>query len=534
MDNHMRRLLHKIKPAFGYLRRFRGNIPAQLPGDIESGRLNGRVQSTHPTTVASPGGLGSSKDNSTSHTNYSNPLPDSNEDIPHPQATDRTVHGAPQPQSPRSLKVNSDGTTGIPVVTTILNHEHIEHEQLLQPQFTEGPSRFVLAKDGSRDCVALLVNETFLAKLQDLLNENRDLRLLDGPLYHARKDTSAIERSMREAQEVLETADSDERADECQKILEQRDAELLQTRQWRNDLEKEYELIKSNYELSTNHTQWVLETAMREANLLGPEKPLPAILIRQEEVETIEDGNEGPEDEMEVLADTMPTESPLASVAQDHSEVQVSDDDLERQDARDHFVEREQALEVVQSRFDSQKQNYQENLGKYLQKFESGATGMSRSAFDRRSVQYGQQLTRALINAEEAFEEARERARALGAIGSDYGQEFYYGAEYEESWPENKIADHNASQDWGFVEDWMANIPDCTSQADVESVEIDEWDAEEVDVNDSISMIDCEDYRQEIDRYRRLCARLEDPCPEARWLGQPDARILERRSSSWM
>ena len=54
----------------------------------------------------------------------------------------------------------------------------------------EGRSRFSLAKDGPRDCVALLMNETFLGKSQDLFKEYRDLGLLEGSLYLTRKETS--------------------------------------------------------------------------------------------------------------------------------------------------------------------------------------------------------------------------------------------------------------------------------------------------------------------------------------------------------
>lgn len=539
----MRNIFNKVKPAFGYLQVFRGKLPAHTPGDIESGRLNIRQnRSTHLTVkhAPNPPSSGSLEFNPKDHVNHPALSPSPNDDhieygdISQQQSTDLMVEDAPQAQSTRSLEANQEDLVNLPAMNSNPDDDRMEHEQPLRSSFTEGPSRFVLAKDGSRDCVALLVNETFLAKLQDLFNETRDLRMLDGPLYHARKGTSNVERSIQRAQESLETVEGEERADECRKTLEQNGPELLQKRQWRDELEKEYELVKSNHELSTNHTQWVLETAMREANLLGPEKPLPAILARQEEVDPTEHENEVSEDEIEVSEYTMTPQSPVASVTSDHSELPVSPEVLERQAAWNHFVQRDQALEAVQAKFDNQKQNYQDNLAKYQQKLEAGATSMSRSAFDRRSVQYGQQLTRALIDAEEAFEEARERAQDLGAIGSDYGQEFYYGAEYEESWPENKIADYNASCDWGFVRDWMENVPDSTSQVDMESVEIDEWDAKEVDVNDSISMIDCEDYRREIDRYQRQCAHLGDPCPEVRLLGQPDARPLERRRSCWM
>lgn len=487
MENHVHKFLNKIRPALGLLRNFRGTLPANVPKDTESGRPD--------------------------HTQF--------------QAQDdkiETTENAPQAQSTGTLNGKEEDFVGSSATITDPCNDHIENGESPQPQFTEGPSRFILAKDGSKDCVALLVNEKFLAKPRDLFQENRDISALDGPLYHATMDANNLESSVQNAQESLHTAESADQSEEYQNLIEKQASELLVLRHWKDELQKERDLVKGNLELSRSHTQWVLETAMREADLLGSEKPLPAVLFRDEE-------SGYTKEKVEVPEHAMPVQSPAVSVASDLEEVEVNEEETQRRAVYDDFVDRLQLLNTVQADFDDQQNNYQENLATFHQKAEAGASKMSRSDFDRRSIQYGQQLTRALIDAEEAFEQARERAQDLGVIGSTYGQDFCYGAEYEESWPENKVADYNASRDWSFVEDWVDNISHSASRADIESVEIDEWDAEEVDVNDSISMIDCEDYRQDIDRYRRMCARLEGPCPEARLLGQPDANPLERRYS---
>lgn len=491
MENHVHSFLNKLRPAFGLFRGgLRGQLSAKVPVDIES-RLPNFIQHRSQDDAAD------------------------------------AAENAQQLQSTENLGSNPAHPVDLSAANTKPDDDHIELEKISQPQFTKGPSRFVLAKDGSRDCVALLVNETFLAKLRDLFHEVQDLSVLEGPLVHAKMDLRNIEDAMQKGQDALETAESEEEAAKYQRFMEQQTFERSRIRRWKDDLKKEHDQVNGNLEFSRSHTQWALEEAMRQADLLGPERPLPAILLRKEE-------SEDTEEEAEVTEYQMPAPVHEASVASDDEEAEVSQEELQRQAAYHEFVERSQYLDTVQEKFDSQGGLYRENVAEYQEMVAAGTTTMSRSDFDRRKVRYGQQLTRALIDAEEEFEEARERAQDLGAIGSDYGHDFYYGAEYEESWPENKIADYNASQDWGFVEHWMDNIPDSTSQTDVDSVEVDTWDAEEVDVNDSISMIDCEDYRQDIDRHRRICARLEDPCPENRFLGQPDARPLERRYSFWM
>ena len=504
MESHVHKFLNRLRPAFGLLRGgSKGTLSARVPGDIESGLPN-LIQ---------------------------HQLQDVRAD-----ASD-AAENSPRSQRTEALGADDGDPINLSAANTDPEDDHIDQEGLPQPQFTEGPSRFVSAKDGSRNCVALLVNEEFLAKLRELLQEEHDLSVLNQPLGIAKIDCDRLERSLRDGQNALETAESEEQAEEHQKIMELQRSELCRIQQWKDELEKERGRIKSNLELSRDRTQWVLETAMRKADLLGPERPLPAILLREKPPKDTEEEEEEEEEETEVEATQypVPARSSAVTVTSNHSEVEVSQEELQRREAYEAFIEHSQYLELVQEQFDDQAGLYRENLAEYQEMVAAGSTNMSRSEFDRRKVRYGQQLTRGLIDAEEEFGEAKERALALGAIGSDYGHEFNWGPDYEESWPENKVVEHNASCDWTFVESWMDTIPDSTSQADNDSVEIDEWNAEEVDVNDSISILDREDYRQDIERYRKICARLEDPCPEARWLGQPDAMPpLERRYSCWM
>ena len=490
MEHHVQKFLNRLRPAFGLWRGgYRGTLSTKSQKDIERGLSS----------------------------------------LTKPHAQDDAADAAEnalESQSTESLGLDREDLINPPTADSDPKDDNTNQEDLPQRQFTEGPSRFVLAKDGSRDCVALLVNEEFLAKLRDLFQEERDLSILDGPLCRAKIDLKNMERSIQEGQTALETAESEEEAENHHRIIEQQTSELHKVCRWKDELEEERGIARGNLELSRNHTKWVLETAMREADLLGPEKPLPAIIRRDQ-------GHQDIDEEVSIAESSIPQQSQAVSAVGDHGEVELSQAEVERREAYDDFMERSGYLDTVQEKFDSQGFLYRENLAEYEEMAATGDTDMSRSEFDRRKVHYGQQLTRALIDAEEEYEQARDHALALNALPSDHGHDFYH---YEESWPENKIADYNASQDWTHVEAWMDDIPPSpSSNSQADEVEVDEWDAEEeVEVNDSISMIDCEEYRRDIDRYQRMCARLEDPCPEARWLGQMDGRVLERRGSCWV
>ena len=116
---------------------------------------------------------------------------------------------------------------------------------------------------------------------------------------------------------------------------------------------------------------------MEEANLLGPEKPLPAILFHQEEFESDEHGTHETEvsrDKFEIRGEVIVPQSPGISVESDHSELSQSPGDLECQEAYIHIVQLDIALDEVRYRFDNQEQNYQDQLAKYHEKYQDGAT----------------------------------------------------------------------------------------------------------------------------------------------------------------
>lgn len=228
--------------------------------------------------------------------------------------------------------------------------------------------------------------------------------------------------------------------------------------------------------------------------------------------------------------------------------------------AREEIDKRSYTLDVVQAKFDNQRQLYEENLAEYQQGFKDGTFNFSRTEFDCRKLQYGQKLTRALINAEEAYDRAEEYAKAVGAIGSSYDQGSGYG-HYEESLPDDYMASYIAEKDWGFAHSWLANVPDAgmlqdpNSQDNSESTEDGEWDegqdgsdsargseggdwdVPEAEIQDSASAVDYDFNRKNLDRWQQLCAQpLPDASPET-WDTWPEAihmwpaNEVERRHS---
>lgn len=486
--------------AVGLLETWKGKPPPKTSGDIESGLLNAQSPPTYHKSQYSP------------HRETSKSTPEIlGDDNECPRVT------FPPSTRPTGLETNQ------------------------QPQFTEGPARFIVVNDGSKDCLALLVTETFVAKSRDLYEDSHHLSGKQGPLQQMRRETRNAQASIDSIGETLEVAKSQEEADELEEIAQQRESKLFMARQRKDEIEKGATLLENSIAASRAYTQWVVETAMGEANLLDPHRPLTPFIAAdtEDDMDTTdiynrphiqsdtEEVNSDNEAQNAVEDADVPRQQPVVSA--NDAEV-LADEASIRQTAWEDYNDKLVTFHKVQAIFDDRQQAYETNLAKFQDGVKTGIYKMSRSEFDRNRVRHGQRITRALIDAEEAFDAAKAYAKAVGATGSDYEQTNYFGS-YEESMPESQMASYNASKDFRDIHTWMDNVPEIGDPNGFEPVDVDDWDAKEVDQTDSISQIDFEEYRKPIDQWQYECALARGDGPEEYYLGPVKTEFLERRHS---
>ncbi|CAF9937320.1 hypothetical protein IMSHALPRED_011101 [Imshaugia aleurites] len=499
---HTRVTHYLFKKTIALLETWKGRPPLQISGDIESGLLD--------ATQSSP-----------------------NED---------NFQHSPDRERSNSTPPNLGNGNVCPQGTSPTPTGPIELNSNQPPQFTEGPARFVVVNDGSRDCLALLVTETFLAKSRNIYEDSHHLTGKQGPLQQVRRDARNAEASVNLVRDSMDVAE--EQADELGELAQKRESELVEARQRKNEIEKGAKLLESSIAASREYTQWVLETAMAEANLLEPHRPLtPFTAAETEDDENADDVYNQPhnsnassanEDQHAVQDTEVPRYQPVASAidaeAPTSSDEVPADEDSVRQTAWEDYNEKLETYHQVQALFDDRHQAYERNLAKFQNGVRTGIYNMSRSEFDQNRVLHGQKLTRALIEAEEAFDAAKAYAQAVDATGSDYEQMNHYG-DYEESMPESQIALYNSSKDFSSICDWMASISEPCDPNGFEPVEVDDWGAKEVDQTDSISQIDFEEYRKPIDRWQYECALARGDGAEDYYLEPVNIEFLERRHS---
>ncbi|CAF9916520.1 hypothetical protein IMSHALPRED_003223 [Imshaugia aleurites] len=421
----------------------------------------------------------------------------------------------PQGTTSRSNGRIESGINQQPQCVISPSMESIELEIYQQPHFTEGPARFVIANDGSKDCMALLVTDELIAKLRDLYEDDHHLSGKRGPLDYARREARTFETSTVEIKESIETAESPEEAEKLQEMVRRQEPRLLKKRQRRD--EKSVKQLERNITSSKAYIHWVLDTAMKEADLLEAHRSLTPVTMTdiesesgtqekiQQKAHEETDTENGRHDAAENVTD-------IVESRKQHSAVLANTEDVSeelqshRQAAWDSYNEALMNMHEVQALFDDRQQSYETDLADYEEGFANGIYNISRSEFDRSKIRYGQEVTRALIDAEEEFEATKEQARAVGAIGSDYDDATdCYGC-YEESWPENELASYLATKDWSHVLDWLGELPEPSrpEEMGLEAPDVDDWYADEIDPADSISQIDFDDSRKNIDRWENI------------------------------
>jgi hypothetical protein len=388
----------------------------------------------------------------------------------------------------------------------------LQDPALEPPVCTEGYLRFTTVSDGSKDCMALLVTRSFVDRVTDISEQNQGLSEMKKHIDLLETDAEYLELSTVRLQRSVGVAKGQEASEELNTAFKKETLKLDKVTEQLRKLKSAYHLVERRVEQSRQDTHHVLAKVMEAANLSRPTQPAPTFDMLKHN--NGDDGIQSPpwSDSSPSVYDYEPRGTP---------------EEMIRHAARMKLDECARFYYRGQAQFDDQKRHYEQNLAWYKQGVDEGAFTHSRSEFDRRAVVYGQELTGALIDAEAAFENAREEARALHATDSTAGLS-YYGSHCETSFspPVEHLASYNTMHDWSFVKGWRSNV--AAGERSGQAADVDEWDARTVEISDSLSAIDNERYARQIVRWQAHCSELEVPS-ETRWA--VDRETLTRRRS---
>lgn len=394
--------------------------------------------------------------------------------------------------------------------------------------YTEGPARMIYTADGvKQDCVALLMTLELSAKIQKAILRQRDFaRAKTAGMIERRSLLRLDSKIGREISScmtrlaILEKAGKAE-SEAYQKLEQQKsNLELM-----RKDIHDRRERIRNNIEVDRAEKLLAiqadvnahLEEAFIAARLLAPaeEEPEPPF----EELDVAQEYQAF----CEQLAamNEEPFEYSVFDHNSDHMKAEpLSEEQQARQAVINDFWRVKDALDLAHREFDNREaqrdREYQENI---TAADNGGATtDESPEAFDVRWVMQNRNLTRNLIDAEAAYAAKKREVLEAGIPlpFTDAGTAFEdtmdvmvegVGSDVPE---EQETVVPNSPPG---VRRWLSKLPE-DAEAEVAGDEAngdaDEWDAEEVGISDSVSVVAEGKERARIDRWRQACAEARE------------------------
>lgn len=392
------------------------------------------------------------------------------------------------------------------------------------PQFTDGPIDVVIAHDGKKDCIAILLDRELLCSLQDL--ERTQLVVLKDQitLDMAGYDVELIEK-YSDQQKRLEEIDKKARELQSQRReIEESLPKHTQALQRCEILERGLAQPKADVEDLGNQLQRTLLETLRKGNLLDVQAIKPSTGPKQRP--------RAPSYEDSVCSSSYvgTPEDYSAGFRQTRANLTEFPEESARRNAIAKLNRTREMVMGAQYQLDCRKQHYIEDLALHRYNLSEGVWSSTTTEFDNRQVQIGQELTRELIEAQEAFDNAMDEAK-VACVGSD-ADSSYYGDYYEPSLVgiECEVLDKSVRP---RIELWQDSLMAPSNLEHPEPTELDHWDAKTVDVSDSVSAIASDQYyRKNIDRWKgmRNAARREFGRGRER-VQDEDGRDLKRRRS---
>ena len=381
--------------------------------------------------------------------------------------------------------------------------------------YTEGPPRMILTSDGIKTCGALLMTLPLSSKIKNSITALREFNIAKRTADNAddvyRRFGYVLEDEINSHKDRISKESTDDEAQKRRLEDELRNLELMLEANRMEQLRLQ-EGLKYQSKVLRQHQQEVnaeLEAAFIVAKLLEPETNPGDVVMEELDLQT--EYQKFIADEGSVVGGTPVTATPL-DTSRDHMYAKPQSLTPEQQreaDLKEAAYEAFWRLHAAREAFDRREMD---RTAERAANAEAAALGQptldaSPEAFDLRWVQKIQELTRELIEAENALSAAKAAAMEAGIDvpvddrASGFVDDVADG--YRMSLEQAMIG----SVPSPTIKDWVNGIPEVASPSFNEHAnEADEWEAEDVEISDSVSMV-AQDAgeRRRIDKWRQVC-----------------------------
>ena len=378
-----------------------------------------------------------------------------------------------------------------------------------ESDYTQGPARIVLSADGIKHCAALLLTLELSAKIQKALRAQRNFAKARRVALRKKKVSlnfsSELERQIwgRKSHDVDET--------KKQILLEElavlelmREHDRVTRQKIQADLEFQGQLLRNIQEEANAE----IEEAFICAHLLDPGDDSPDTPI--EELDLQEEYRNFKE-KLRATDSVVPTPTSPLDTSQDYlmAPKQLMTTEQEReQKLKEAVWNAYRRLQSAQVAFDHREVD---RAAEFQANFEAANNGEATidatpEDFDLRWLEREQHLTRELIEAETALGEAKAAAVEAGVDVPLDDRASGFVDDVADGYRMSMEQEYIASVPSPKVKNWLSEIPELASPSFNERFEEgDEWEAKDVGISDSVSVVAEGNERRRIDKWRKVC-----------------------------
>ncbi|KAL8720441.1 MAG: hypothetical protein Q9225_002699 [Loekoesia sp. 1 TL-2023] len=383
------------------------------------------------------------------------------------------------------------------------------------PEIYDGQSQILVTNYDGRDCLTMLLTKDMINDLDEITEEGDKLRRLEARFERADLKVKDALAEISYCKSLLETAESQEEVDELHGDIARHQKTLPRDEKRRDILKNELEVVRRNVVYLEEISRDAIREVLTRAELLKTPN------------EQADEGSDEEDDEASQSAgspiELIPYEVDQVDNAREGSvssgDSNVSLEKLHRRAASEELRDRYAELCEAEREFEGRYQDYEEEKANFQQMLREGTCQKSMTWFDHLNIKSTQELTRKLVAAEDAYENAFARRKKIGPNQHDQESGFLTDTTDGYLMSVENEGDIEVPKDW--VYEWLKGIPEVENPPDIAELkngaglEFGQLSHGDVEVSSirSARMSDawsCRDWtrnRRRIDRWREIAGR---------------------------
>lgn len=381
------------------------------------------------------------------------------------------------------------------------------------PPFTSGQAQVVLANDGLKDCLAVLLTSELVAKISQIATRSRRLEFITMKLKQVRREIVSEENMLEYKNDALQDTDDQAEIARIKEEVSRIEQRIEEATTCIDPLEEEIDTLTVNLAYCREQSQEVFEEVLGSMDLLDVLEPELA-----QEINTADDldYNAGPD----LVQDK------IEAIGSDCGNGILTSADLDNADrraAKDDFERKRNILVMMDEAFEHRQENLSEEKAEYRRRVREGTCHITQTEFDLLALEDFRRMTADLRDAQEAFEEAFKRAKQLGVLDERdaHYQESVFSA-WSGGYPPSMESAMRGSAPTKSITYWQECVEDGSNETLWGGTELEPWgnpdlkpettkvedcDLQSVAISDSWSCVDWSRNRRRIDQWRDMTGR---------------------------